>query len=150
MGKNARIIAIALTGLLAFGALQLWMARTKPVIKVVEYDPYSRESLQPAAEKLNKSLPKMVDDTTRLDSATAEDRLLTYRYTLTAESKEAVDTEAYRKKQLAIVARTACIHYREPFDRGMTMRYIYRDKAGQPLFEMDLNKAACAAQQAAK
>lgn len=150
MRKNARMIAIALTGLLAFGALQAWKGRTRPAPAPVQYDPYSKASLQPAAEKLNKALPRMVDAGTRFDSASAEDKLLTYRYTLVGETRGTFDVDAYRKKQLGIVGGTACVQYKEPFGEGLTMRYMYQDKDGQPLFEMDLNRDACAAQQGAK
>jgi hypothetical protein len=148
MGKNARIIALALAGLLAFAALQLWMARSKPVVAppVADIDPYSKAALQPAADKLNLVLPKMVDEATRLDKAGAEDRLLTYHYTLTDISKDGFDAADYRAKQLATVAKTACFQYKQAFDNGVKMRYFYQDKAGLPLFDMELDAALCKAQ----
>lgn len=149
MGKNARIVAIALAGLLAFAALQFWMTRTRPAAPLaVEVDPYSKESLQPAADTLNKTLPKMVDGETRLDKATADTWLLTYHYTLTAVSREGMDIDAYRAKQLSSVAKHACLQYKDPFDSGVKMRYVYQDKAGLPLFDMTLDAAACRQQAA--
>ena len=146
MSKQARIIAIALIALIAIGvAAYAWKNRTPavPAVKLYADDDYSKESLQVAADFLNRQSPKMVDAKTRLDKTTVETRTIIYHYTLVDQSKGDLDLEKVKKDVFDGVAKGTCERLRAPLDKGVQMRYLYKDKAGLPLFDLMVDMAVC-------
>lgn len=146
MTKHARLIAIVLLGLTAVGAAA-YLLRAKapqvPLAATYADDDYSKESLQVAADYLNRQSPKMIDSATRLDKTTVDTRTIIYHYTLIGQSRDDMDLEKVRKDVFDGVAKGTCARLSAPLDKGVQMRYLYKDKAGLPLFELMVDSAVC-------
>lgn len=146
MTKNARLVAIVLIGLSAIGAAAYLLRQKAPEIALAATyadDDYSKESLQVAADFLNRKSPAMIDSVTRLDKTTVDTRTIIYHYTLIGQTKGDMDLEKVRKDIFDGVAKGTCERLRAPLDKGVQMRYLYKDKAGLPLFELMVDAAVC-------
>lgn len=145
MGTKARLIAMVVAGLLAFIVVKVWLDKRASKIPViaVDTDEYDKESLQHAADLLNRKSPVMVDAVTRLDKTTVEARVVHYHYTLVGETRKAMDVADFQKKLLPILVKGTCDTLRLPIEKGVQMRYSYKDKAGLELFDLVVDAAAC-------
>lgn len=94
-----------------------------------------------AAKEVNKSSPLMVDNETRLDSASIlPDNIFQYNYTLINALKEDVDTEQLKDfLEPQITRQIAKNEQLKMFrDREVTMAYRYNDRKGVFLFEIQV------------
>lgn len=103
--------------------------------------PIERQLTAMAAE-LTSQAPTMVDEETRLDRVEAgPGRTLNYHYTLITTGREDLDLEAFEN----VLREQLIEQYRDhpgmkPFrDEDVTLVYIYRDKAGDMLSQIQLS-----------
>lgn len=146
MSKHARLIAIVLIGSIAIGAAAFLLKKRTyqiPLAATFADDDYSKESLQVAADFLNRKSPAMIDSATRLDKTTVDTRTIIYHYTLIGQTRAGMDLDKVRKDLFDGVAKGTCERLSAPLDKGVQMRYHYKDKAGQPLFELMVDAAVC-------
>lgn len=98
--------------------------------------------LQRTESELNGHYPMMVDSATRLDSVTAEGRILRYNYSLLNASVDELDVDATRAalKPLVEQQATGMAFLKQLLDRGATIVFSYKDKDGQEITAIDVNK----------
>jgi hypothetical protein len=112
--------------------------------------PILQQELTEAANGVNASTPRMVDDITRLDGAHAgPGTLFTYEYTLTnirASLLSPASLETLRRRLSADVRQTVCSGTAlQPLLRvGAVVRFHYRDLDGQELALASVSIADCA------
>jgi hypothetical protein len=93
-----------------------------------------------AAENINKTTPRMLDESTRLDSAKAKPDGLNYNYTLIGMSDaDAIalkaNTEEQTSKNLHAKPDTEKL-----LEKGATLTFNYSNAAGKRLFTFDVKK----------
>ena len=88
--------------------------------------------------EMNKTMPKMLDAETRLDSTSVENATLNYHYTLVNLSKESGENFAEVKANMKAQAQenldtnAAMKDYRE---NDISLHYIFTDKEQNPVFD---------------
>lgn len=108
-----------------------------------------QQELQQAANRVNASSPRMIDEMTRLDGAYAgPGSLFTYNYTLTsirARSLSPTTLQTLRWRLSANVRQAACAGtgLRPMLRAGASVRFYYRDEDGQELALVLLSSADC-------
>lgn len=109
-----------------------------------------QQELTQAANGVNASTPRMIDDITRLDGAQAgPGTLFTYDYTLTnihASLLPPASLDTLRRRLSADVRQTVCRGAAlQPLLRiGAVIRFHYRDQDGQDLTLASVSSADCA------
>ncbi len=98
--------------------------------------------LEKAVTEINKECPKLIDNETRLDSATSVDNTFQYNYTLVNFSKgdPTVDIESAKKAIRASAQNNfdtnpAMKNFRE---KDVSLKYSYKDKTGKDLFDFTI------------
>lgn len=92
-----------------------------------------------ASKEMNQSMPKMVDEATRLDSTSVESSTLNYHYTLINVVKDSSDMDfdlvkqtMTAKAQENLDTNTAMKEYRE---NEISLHYIFKDKDQNEVFD---------------
>ena len=92
-----------------------------------------------ASQEMNKSMPKMIDAETRLDSTSVTDETLNYHYTLihvhndsSKASFDQVKLEMASKAQINLDSNPAMQDYRE---NNIALHYIFKDKEKNEVFD---------------
>ena len=100
------------------------------VVSRAALTPSIDDEIVKACEKLNESTPLMVDDVTRLDSATALPMEIKYTYTLIGieELGEEEKNELEKNTRNHISTAPDLKFYRE---NGIDMSYLYRNESGK-------------------
>jgi hypothetical protein len=109
-------------------------------------DVRSATFLGKVAAELNKQLPRAIDGETALTSVTGLDGVFVYNYRLVNRSTGEVDPANLVSTLKPQVTRAACAapETRDKFlKQGITLRYSYADKAGQPVASFDVVPADC-------
>jgi hypothetical protein len=107
-------------------------------------------TLKFAALVASRGLPTMIDDQTRLDSVEAlPGRVLQYNFSIidndTAQAKHARDDEFYGNLRTQIKATLCSDADSKPLrDFGAIFRYLYHDKSGKPLRQVEVTSQDCA------
>ncbi|HEX4266737.1 MAG TPA: DUF4339 domain-containing protein [Steroidobacteraceae bacterium] len=108
-----------------------------------------QQELTQAANGVNASTPRMIDDMTRLDGAQAgPGTLFTYDYTLTNISASRLSPpslQTLRQRLSADVRHTVCegAALQPLLQMGAVIRFHYRDRDGQDLVLTSVSSAAC-------
>jgi len=97
------------------------------------------------SKNINRGLPVMVDEGTRLDVTLAVGMQMHYRYTLIDEVSENLDTKKFRQ-----IAKAKCIK-NQLADKGAILllragveyNYLYSDKNGILIASILINKKIC-------
>jgi hypothetical protein len=139
---------------LSAGPDDMWMPRheelaearvlTAEELEIGGGGPRIYREMQALAKRLNTRLPAQVDRSTRFDSVEAHGAVLVH--TLTVQSpREAVDRRAARDAIGPAVMREVCASAanRNAIEDGAAFVYVYRDRDGRPLFQ--INVASCGA-----
>ena len=109
-----------------------------------------QQELTQAADGVNASTPRMIDDMTRLDGAQAgPGTLFTYDYTLTnisASQLSPPSLQTLRQRLSADVRETVCegAALQPLLHMGAVIRFRYRDRDGQDLVLTSISSAECA------
>ena len=128
--KNNQTIRIISTGIILFLIILT-------VIYFLVVNSSSEELLYKTADKMNQSLPTMIDDETRGDSASVKGKeILLFHYTLINYEKEDLDTESI-KKQFKPILLYNLKQSNEliPLKKNkITFGYTYKDKNKNEVF----------------
>ena len=113
------------------------------VVRTYVFPTKSRaEGLAEVSAKLNKSLPKMVDEMTRWDTTSSgPGNVFNYRMTILGQQWQSLDREALRtwtESQLAQNYRTK--PEMEPMrNLGTVLSYHYSDESGALIFDIEID-----------
>jgi len=98
-----------------------------------------------AIEMINKSLPTMIDNDTRLDHASIQDGDLYYNYTLVNWSVDNLDITRFTSVMTPKLKTAQCVEEESLalLNDGRKIVYIYRDKANKPIANIVVEKSDC-------
>lgn len=125
-------VSFAITFVIAFFAVQHFFFNDKNL----------EEQLTDAAREVNNISPKMVDEYSRLDSASAvSDQIFKYHYTLVNMSKTEVNSDTVEKYiRPGIIENVKTSPDLKDFrDNKITMSYNYYDKNGDFVLNIDVS-----------
>ena len=95
------------------------------------------------SKQMNKSMPKMMDAETRLDSTSVQNETLNYHYTLINISDEnkyidfdTVKEQMKAKAQDNLATNPVMEEYRK---NNISLHYIFKDKNSKPVFDYTVN-----------
>lgn len=99
------------------------------------------EQLAKTAKRMNGSVPRMVDDDTRLDRIEVKDQTLTYRYTIL----KALDEKPHPKRLWRQHAFELCQSEEERVlhEHGVTFRFVYESRDLEPLADVTVKPEPC-------
>ena len=102
-------------------------------------------TLQNSTAIINKQLPLMVDEETRLDRTSSEGTLLIYHYVLVNYSSTDLDTEAFEEGLNSLVTQRACLDQstRQILDQGGSLSYRYNANDNIQVLVIDVDKSSC-------
>jgi len=94
---------------------------------------------------LNKDLPRMLDDETRLDSIVALNNDILYRHTLVNLDASAVDVNVFVGNMKKYLSSALCgkQNTRDMLDKNYSYRYEYCDRNGVYLCVVGVTKTNC-------
>ncbi|HPQ95737.1 MAG: hypothetical protein KDI44_02665 [Thiothrix sp.] len=101
--------------------------------------------LQRTAEMLNKELPVMVDDATRLVDTKADGNILNYNYELVDKTVADLDLAALEQHFRPMVLQQSCQiqNLRLVLDQGGSVQYHYHDREHREFMVVDINQDSC-------
>ena len=96
-------------------------------------------------ERINISLPSMIDKNTRLDHASIRNGDIHYNYTLVNSSAESVDTKRFTSVMTPKLKTAQCENeeIRTLLDEDRKIVYTYRDKASKPIAKIVVERSDC-------
>lgn len=126
----AQVIVFVISFVLAYFAAQYFFSKN---------DSTSNAMLLETTAEMNRSMPKMMDSETRLDSTSVENSTLNYHYTLINIDKdntvldfEDVKSEMIKKAQDNLDTNPVMKDYRE---NNISLQYIFKDKKSNHIFD---------------
>ncbi len=102
--------------------------------------------LAEVASEVNRTLPRMIDEETKLISVEGRDGVFTFNYTLVNHGIEDLDPEAFGMDLQAEMVERACSApgiRNNLLAKGVTVRYRYTDRSDQLLGEIDVEGSQC-------
>ena len=99
-----------------------------------------------AISDLNRDLPKLIDDVTRLESYESEgDDVLVMNFTLIGPPLDETEIEQWKVDVLEPGIQTACndANTRNALNLGVVYESRYRDEAGKLVMSFQIDKASC-------
>jgi len=126
----------------ALGALTMQFAITLYERHLISLD----QQISLAADKINRTLPMMIDANTEIMAVGGGARTLQYNYRLVNVTSSTVDTVALLAVLRPRVTNHACTapELRKAFvDHGVTVRFAYADKDQRRLFAIDVSSVDC-------
>lgn len=135
LGSVAFVVAYVLAG-----------NAVKGLLRKSEPDVRSKTYLTKVADQLNRTLPKMLDKETELDSGAGLDGVFVYNYRLVNSSVEEIDGEKFIALLRPNVTKAACTtpETRDEFLRkGVSLRYSYADKLRRHVAAFDVVPKDC-------
>ena len=107
----------------------------------------TEQKLIAVANEINKKLPVMVDDTTRLNQVKSDGKMLSYKYTVTnirvtEMSKENVDEF---KEQMYVILKNGICNSKiaSVLNDGASFKYIYYDTKDVEIASLSISRADC-------
>ena len=126
----AQVIVFVISFVLAYFAAQYFFSKN---------DSTPNAMLLETTAEMNRSMPKMMDSETRLDSTSVENSTLNYHYTLINIDKENtvldfedVKSEMIKKAQDNLDTNPVMKDYRE---NNISLQYIFKDKKNNHIFD---------------
>ena len=128
--STGQIVAFGITFVLTFLVVSYLLSENEPPVN---------ETLVKISKEMNRSMPKMLDAETRLDSTSVGNSKLNYHYTLINFPKdsmeidfEAVKLEMMEKAQSNLDTNPVMKEYRK---NNIALQYIFRDKNKNQVFD---------------
>ncbi|MGE7955931.1 hypothetical protein ACQKQA_04890 [Pseudomonas sp. NPDC089530] len=133
------IFYLAVTSL--FILVQVWHSKSAPEEKKQEQE----HQLEGYAFFMNRESPRMLDESTRLDSVTYRDGIMRVSYTLTKTSKNEVDSDSFTKDTKALATSIACAEKGlGPFVKsGLLVIYTVNDSSNSLIADLPIGKSDC-------
>lgn len=97
------------------------------------------------AEEINKKLPMMVDQDTRLDTTIGYGKKFRYNYTMVTFAAEDIDPNLLENEFVPLVRNRACSteQMKMFFKNGVTVDYSYSDKTGKHFKTISVTPGHC-------
>ncbi len=94
---------------------------------------------------MNKSLPVMIDEGTRLDNVSRQQKEIHYHYTLIGYLVRDLNIDRFNALMTPQLKTVACTNVatRPLLDRGRRLVYFYNDKEGHPIVRIVVSKSDC-------
>ena len=94
---------------------------------------------------MNKSLPTMVDNATRLDHVSLQEDNMFYNYTLTNWLAADLDLERFNSIMQPKLKTNACEteETKSLLEEGRSLNYVYRDKSSNPVSKITVKLGDC-------
>ncbi len=125
-----QIITFIVSFVVAFLVASYFLSKNEPPVN---------ETLVKISKEMNRSMPKMMDAETRLDSTSVGSKKLNYHYTLINIDKdsaylnfETVKSEMMEKAQSNLDTNPVMKEYRE---NDIALQYIFKDKNNNNIFD---------------
>ncbi len=123
----------------------------KKLLALIGLIPFATEAdvvdqlLAETTAKLNKHIPLQVDEETRLDGVSAENKTLIYEYTLLNYEKAELNLEILKSNIAPVVKKGACTEasMKPLFDSGINVHYHYKGKHGESLMMIKVISSDC-------
>ena len=114
-------------------------------INGLQKGPNTDLALTEGIKMINKSLPSMIDNDTRLDYVSIEDKDVYYNFTLVNWSKGKLDIERFASVITPKLKTAQCENeeIRALLNEGRKIIYMYRDKASKPVTKIVIVKSDC-------
>ena len=103
----------------------------------------SNDELQKAADAINKKAPLMVDQETQLTGATGANNTLTYNYKMVNYTAAQLDKAKFTSVIKPQLIKVVCPKIKPMLDAGVTAVYSYKDKVGDLIASVSLDKSTC-------
>jgi hypothetical protein len=105
----------------------------------------SDATLQEELRIMNKSLPVMMDDATRLDHISLQGRDIYYNYTLINLLAKDLDVERFDAVMTPKIKTNGCENgaTRPLLDEGRKLVYMYRDQQSSPVSKIIVSRSDC-------
>lgn len=102
-------------------------------------------ALSEEIKMINKSLPSLIDNDTRLDYVSIQDKDVYYNYTLVNWLAADLDTSRFISVMTPKVKTAQCANgeTRPLLNEGRKLVYMYRDKASKPVAKIVVEKSDC-------
>lgn len=102
-------------------------------------------ALSEEIKMINKSLPSLIDNDTRLDHVSIQDRDIYYNYTLVNWLAADLDISRFISVMTPKVKTAQCANdeTRPLLNEGRKLVYMYRDKASKPVAKIVVEKSDC-------
>jgi len=105
-----------------------------------------QNELADLAVEVNKTLPRMADESTELTSVEARENTFVYNHTMPEYAVEDLDLEAFGEAMRVQVVAHVCStpQIRELFlDKGIQVKYAYVDRNGTEIAVIDVDRSHC-------
>ena len=99
--------------------------------------------LEMLAREVNRRVPMMLDQHTRLDGAHAAQNALTYKFTLLNVQAQQMDIQDFEAVMAIRVIKNVCGRLQMLITHGVTIHYYYRDNAGNKITTLSVGKDEC-------
>jgi len=102
-------------------------------------------ALNEEIKSINKSLPSMIDDETRMDQISIQQKDVYYNYTLLNWLAADMDISRFTIMMTPHLITSACVNEntRPMLDGGRKLVYVYRDKESKPVAKIAIDKSDC-------
>ena len=104
----------------------------------------SNSSLRKIANKLNKDLPKMLDDITRLDKVTSDNNILTYQYSIVHYDTKYMNENTLNNIKKSVI-KSSCEGSNNDIylKNGVIFKYVYLGNLEKELITVVVTKDNC-------
>lgn len=101
--------------------------------------------LKGSVKTINRQLPIMVDDDTKLEKTSSEGNTLIYHYVLVNYVSTELDADELERNLRPMVTRQTCSmpSFKPVIDQGGAVLYRYNGKDQKQILEMNIDKKAC-------
>ncbi|AXX95047.1 hypothetical protein [Arcobacter ellisii] len=135
MSKNKNVILYGVLSLIIIGAIYF--------IPMFLNDPF--EKIKTEILQTNKTLPKMVDEETRLELVQFVDKKIETYYTLVKITKEEVDVEKIIPGVKESLKNSICgkQNFLDNLSKGVDYSFTYKDKNSELISTIIITKSDC-------
>ena len=143
LSTPAKVYLNMATGLSAFG---IWLVIAFGIQSKIDNDDGNFNAvLMQTADELNRQLPYMVDEETRLDTTPGYNMEFSYYFTLFNYSSNEIDKDAfYTQMRPSLVNQVCTSSELESFvNNGVTIRYVYSDTEGREIAQISISPSNC-------
>jgi hypothetical protein len=142
-GKNKNAIIGTIIGIIVAAVVSVWIQNGRSGL-FSSKEP-SMEVLNATANKINSSLPMMLDSDTELSTTVGLDGILQYHYRLVNYSIEQIDTGTLMPQLRQNIINSSCTikDTRDLLKKGAMLEYIYHDKDRRVISSFSLNNNEC-------
>lgn len=141
--KNKNAIIGTIIGIIVAAVVSVWIQNGMSGLFSSKVP--SMEVLNATANKINSSLPMMLDSDTELSTTVGLDGILQYHYRLVNYSIEQIDTGTLMPQLRQNIINSSCTikDTRDLLKKGVMLEYIYHDKDRRVISSFSLNNNEC-------